>query len=73
MGDRALRVLYRDGVCGDVLLVDRVLTGPLDALRDEEYFARVRVDQEAGLLAWPNGETLGPDDLYQEAEACQLL
>lgn len=72
-GDRVLRVLFRDGLCGDVLLIDPVLVGRLEALRDPAYLAQVRVDQDAGVLVWPKGETLGRDDLYAEAEAGELL
>jgi len=35
-----------------------------EPLRDEAYFARVRVDPEAGTIAWPNGVDLDADVLY---------
>ena len=41
--------------------------GVLEPLSDPQYFAQVRVDFEAGTIAWPNGEDLAPEPLYEQA------
>jgi hypothetical protein len=35
-----------------------------EELGDPEYFAKVKIDVNTGGLVWPNGYTIGPDDLY---------
>jgi len=46
---------------------EREWRGVLEPLRDAAYFAQVRVDAEAGTIAWPNGIDLAPEPLYEEA------
>lgn len=42
-----------------------VLTGELfEPLRDKSFFAQVRIDQDAGTLAWPNGADFDPGMLH---------
>jgi len=39
--------------------------GPVfEPLKDPKVFRQVRVDKEAGTVAWPNGADLDPDVLY---------
>lgn len=54
-----LRLTFNDGVVTEADFSDD-LRGPLgQSLRDPMYFRRVRVDEEAGTVVWPNG--LDPD------------
>ena len=39
-----------------------------EALRDPDVFGRVRVDDEAGTVVWPNGADLAPEVLYGEVQ-----
>ncbi len=35
-------------------------------LRNEAFFAHVRVDEELGTVVWPNGADLAPDVLHDQ-------
>lgn len=48
-------------------LSKRAWDGVLEPLGDPAYFARVRIDPEAGTIAWPHGVDLAPEPLYEEA------
>ncbi len=67
VGDFRLRVAFDDGTVGEVDFTGREWDGALAALGDPAYFARVRVDKEAGTIAWPNGVDMAPEPLYEEA------
>lgn len=59
--DHRLRISFGDGAVCDVDF-SGMLHGELgEPLRDPAYFRRVRVDEEAGTIVWPNG--LDPDPL----------
>lgn len=60
-GPHRLRIRFDDGAEGEVDF-QTVLSfkGVFAPLRDPEYFAQVRVDEEAGTLVWPNGADLDP-------------
>jgi hypothetical protein len=54
-----LRLVFNDGVVTEADFSDD-LHGPLaEPLRDPGYFRRVRIDEEARTVVWPNG--LDPD------------
>ena len=72
VGDRVLRLLFSDGVAGDVDLSSERWTGVLEPLNDPAYFARVGVDPEAGTVVWPGGIDLAPEPLYEQAKAHPL-
>lgn len=36
-------------------------------LADPDYFKQVRIDKELDVLAWPNGQDVGPEDLDELA------
>lgn len=65
-----MRLLFDDGVVRDVQYAPGEASGslllPLD---DPEYFARVRVDDEARTVVWPNGLDLAPEVLHGDQEA----
>jgi hypothetical protein len=67
VGDHRLRLTFEDGTVGEVDFTKREWRGVLEPLGDAAYFAQVRVDAEAGTLAWPNGIDLAPEPLYEEA------
>jgi hypothetical protein len=73
VGDRVLRLLFSDATVGDVDFADEPWTGILQPLNDPAYFARVRVDPEAGTIAWPGGIDLAPEPLYEQAKAHPLV
>ena len=67
VGEHRLRLTFEDGTVGDVDFSGRQWRGVLEPLADPAYFARVRVDPDAGTIAWPNGVDLAPEPLYEEA------
>ena len=69
LGEYRLRLTFTDGYKGEVDLETRILGhgGVFVPLRDLDFFKRVEVDQEAGIIAWPNGVDLCPDVLYSLA------
>lgn len=71
-GDHRLRLLFDDGTVGDVDFAHEEWRGVLEPLRDPGYFAKVRVDPEAGTITWPNGEDVAPEPLYESARAHAL-
>ena len=65
-----MRLLFDDGVVRDIQYVPGKVTGAMVApLEDPSYFAQVRVDVEAGTVAWPNGLDLAPEVLHGDYEA----
>lgn len=64
-----LLLQFKDGSEGEVDLWPKLRGGKnlFKDLQDPEYFAQVRVDLDAGTVAWPNGVDLDPDVLYYEA------
>jgi hypothetical protein len=60
-----LRLTFRDGVTGELDLLDR-MRGPVFAqARTPDGFAQVTVDPEIGTIVWPGGADLAPDTLYE--------
>lgn len=68
--DHWLRLWFSDGAIIDVDTGPIIATGPVFApIRgDRSVFEQVRVDPEAGTIAWPGGVDLCPDVLYGWAE-----
>jgi hypothetical protein len=71
IGDHRLRLTFADGVVGDVSFGGRNWKGVLAPLADAGFFAQVRVDSEAGTIAWPNGIDFAPEPLYADAKRHQ--
>jgi hypothetical protein len=61
----SLRLRFADGVEGIVDLSGDLWGEMFEPLRDPEYFARVRLDED-GAPAWPNGLDVAPDALYED-------
>ena len=72
VGDHVLRLLLSDGTAGDVDFSAQRWTGVLEPLNDPSYFARVKLDAEAGTIVWPDGIDLAPEPLYEQAKAHPL-
>jgi hypothetical protein len=67
LGEYRLHLRFEDGVEGVVDLAPRLsFRGVFAPLRDQGYFARVRVEPGLGTIAWPNGADLDPDVLYAQ-------
>ncbi|HEV8685836.1 MAG TPA: DUF2442 domain-containing protein [Gaiellaceae bacterium] len=67
IGDYRLRLTFQDGTVGDVDFSEREWRGVFEPLRDASYFACVKLDPEAGTIAWPDGLDMAPEPLYAEA------
>ena len=68
VGDYRLHLCFEDGMEGVVDLAPVLsFRGVFEPLRDPAYFAQVRVDPEAGSVAWPNGADLAPETLHMWA------
>ncbi len=64
-GGHKLWMRFRDGASGEVDLSKALeFDGVFQPLRDEAYFARVRVLEETGTIAWPNDADVDADVLY---------
>ena len=60
-----LQVQFEDGVSKVVNVKELVeFTGVFEYLKDEEQFAQVTVNEELGVVCWPNGADLDSDVLY---------
>jgi hypothetical protein len=66
-GEYRLRLTFDDGMVGEVDFAGHAWRGVFDPLRDPDYFARVRIDAEAGTITWPNGADMAPEPLYEQA------
>jgi len=66
LAEFVLRLTFSDGLMRDVDL-SPLLHGPLgEPLRDLAYFRRVRVDEQARTIVWPNGLDPDPDMLHDD-------
>ncbi len=62
--DRVVRLSFDDGQVRDIDLAP-LLWGPaFELLADDETFARVRVDSDAGTIVWSCGADLSAHTLY---------
>lgn len=68
-----LRLTFDDGTTGEVDLETFVsFVGVFEPLRDPAEFRKVRVDPEAGTIAWPNGADVDPLVLYSKVKGIDL-
>jgi hypothetical protein len=59
-----VRVTFNDGVTREVDMAPMMWGELGEPLRDPAFFRRVRVDQEARTVVWPNGFEPDPDVLH---------
>lgn len=75
VGPHLLHLTFQDGTSG-VIDGARWLThepaGVFTSLRDPAEFARVRLEPDAGTIAWPGDIDLCPDVLYALAHGIPL-
>lgn len=64
LGGYRLRIVFADGVVGEVDFDRREWRGVFEPLRDPDYFAKVAVDPELGTIGWPSGVDMAPEPLY---------
>ena len=65
-----VHVRFEDATVADVDLGYLRDGGPVfEPLRDPEFFRRLRADEEAGTIVWPNDADIAPETLYHWA--CQ--
>jgi len=65
VGEYILWLRFEDGTDGEIDLSSE-LDGPIfEPLRDQGYFASVRVNPDTGTIEWPNGADLAPEFLYE--------
>jgi len=68
-GGFAVWLRFADGSQGTVDLSTE-LSGPMfEPLRDQAFFAQVRLHPELRTLVWPNGADLAPEFLYARLRA----
>lgn len=64
-----LRLMFADGLSGEVDVLDR-MRGPIfEDARTPEGFARAEADAETGTVVWPGGADLAPDTLYERVSS----
>lgn len=64
-----VHVRFEDGLSANVdlsYLLD--YGGVFEPLRDLDYFRRLRADNEAGTIVWPNEADIAPETLYAHAQ-----
>jgi hypothetical protein len=62
--DYVVEFTFTDGTVREIDL-DSYLWGPVfEAVREPNYFQRLKVDRESGTIVWPNGADIDPDVLY---------
>jgi hypothetical protein len=66
IGDHRLRVVFDDGVEGEIDASRWSWDGVFAPLKDPEFFAQVKLDG-VGSIAWPNGVDVAPEALHNEA------
>jgi hypothetical protein len=72
--DYVLELQFSDGSHGLIDFRNRIIGrgGVFTALEETDMFRQVRVDTDAGTLAWPNGVDFCPDVLHHEATGAPL-
>ncbi len=66
--DYVYRVVFDDGLEGDVDFAQYVGSGPVfDALRELALFRQARIDGDT--TSWPNGADIAPETLYERIES----
>ena len=58
-----LRVVFSDGVSGEVDLSEQLFGPVFEPLKDPSFFQQACLDG-FGVICWPNGADLAPDALY---------
>ena len=68
LGDYRLELTFADGKKGLVDIRNYIKRGGVFArLSDMEFFHRAYIDKAWGVLCWPDGIDIAPENLYTEA------
>jgi hypothetical protein len=74
LGGYRLRVTFDDGFAAEIDLSPLVGRGPIyEPLRDVEFFQRVKVSAEWGVLEWAEDLELSPGSLRAWCEAGRVM
>jgi hypothetical protein len=66
-GPFRLRLRFDDGAEGELdIRAVTTFEGVFEPLNDPDFFARVRVEEDAGTIVWPNGADLDPLVLHSK-------
>jgi len=64
----SLRLTFSDGAAGDLDFTSELWGEMFAPLRDERLFRQVRLDDDLGTIAWPNGADFDPESLRAAIE-----
>jgi hypothetical protein len=74
LGEYRLRVTFTDGFIGEIDLSPLIGRGPIyEPLRDIDFFQRVKVSPEWGVLEWADDLELSPGSLRAWCEAGKFM
>jgi hypothetical protein len=66
-GPYRLRLRFDDGAEGEIdVRSTTTFEGVFEPLSDPAFFSKVRVDEDAGTIVWPNGADLDPLVLHSK-------
>jgi sugar phosphate isomerase/epimerase len=57
---------FQDGTEGEIDLKNELWGEVFEALKDINFFQKLRVDPELHTIVWPNGADLAPEFLYRQ-------
>ncbi len=60
---------FADGLSGEIDLASELWGVMFEPLKDEAFFAQLRVDPELDTIVWPNGADLSPQWLHDQLKA----
>lgn len=68
-GSYEVQVRFEDGLSARIDLAYLLeYGGVFEPLRDPDYFRRLRADQDARTIVWPNEADIAPETLYLHAQ-----
>ena len=65
LGGHRLYLRFEDGTSGELDFGADTWRGVFAPLKDPDYFARVEINRELGVLVWPNGADIAPETLHR--------
>jgi hypothetical protein len=73
-GPYRLRLRFDDGAEGELDIKEWVrFENIFEPLKDPEFFAKVRVDEELGTIVWPNGADMDPWVLHSRVTGIPIV
>ena len=72
LGGYKIRLIFENGKEGVVDLEEySIMGGVFEKFTDPEYFNKFRINEELGVLYWPDGEDIAPETIYSLAKKYQ--